>query len=62
MSGLNQPFLDCFTLHVANSENTDEMPHYVAFHLCLHCFLKYNFSVSSIKNGKSGSMNNKSYL
>ena len=28
---------------VANSADPDEMPHYVAFHLGLHCLSKYLF-------------------
>ena len=28
---------------VSNSVDLDEMPHYVAFHLGLHCLLKYAF-------------------
>ena len=28
----------------ANSADPDEMPHYVAFHLGLHCLSKYPFS------------------
>ena len=28
---------------LANSADTDEMPHYVAFHLGLHCLPKYMF-------------------
>ena len=27
----------------ANSANPDEMPHHAAFHLGLHCLLKYPF-------------------
>ena len=30
-----------FTFILANSEDPDEMPHYAAFHLGLHCFPKY---------------------
>ena len=30
---------------VANSADADEMPHYVTFHLGLHCLLKYMFSL-----------------
>ena len=26
---------------LANSADTDEMPHLAAFHLCLHCLSKY---------------------
>ena len=26
---------------IANSADPDEMPHYAAFHLGLHCLLKY---------------------
>ena len=32
---------DSFIL--GNSEDPDEMPHFVAFHLGLHCFPKYPF-------------------
>ena len=28
---------------LANSEDPDEMPHYAAFHLALHCLQKYQF-------------------
>ena len=28
---------------LANSADPNEMAHYVAFHLCLHCLLKYPF-------------------
>ena len=28
---------------LVNSANPDEMPHYVAFHLGLHCLSKYPF-------------------
>ena len=28
---------------LANSADPDEMPHYAAFHLGLHCLLKYPF-------------------
>ena len=30
-------------LGLANSVDADEMPHYVAFHLGLHCLPKYQF-------------------
>ena len=33
----------------ANSEDPDEMPHYVAFHLGLHCLPKYLFRVSGVQ-------------
>ena len=36
---------------IANSAETDEMPHYVAFHLGLHCLPKYLFT--GIQNEKS---------
>ena len=36
ISFFEDPF--CFK---ANSADSDEMPHYVAFHLCLHCLQKY---------------------
>ena len=26
---------------LANSADSDEMPHYAAFHLCLHCLSNY---------------------
>ena len=31
----------CFVL--ANSVDPDKIPHYAAFHLCLHCLPKYAF-------------------
>ena len=33
-------------LILANSLDPDEMPHYAAFHLDLHCLLKYTFTCS----------------
>ena len=39
-----------FIFILANSEDPDEMPHNVAFHLGLHCLPKYMFS--SIQNEK----------
>ena len=44
----------CFPLNVdfvlANSKDPDEMPHFVAFHLGLHCAPKYLFrGLRSIK-------------
>ena len=32
-----------FDFVLANSADPDEMPHYAAFHLCLHCLPKYMF-------------------
>ena len=29
---------------LVNSADTDEIPHYAAFHPCLHCLPKYRFS------------------
>ena len=34
-------------LILANSVDPDEMPHHAAFHLGLHCFLKYAFTCST---------------
>ena len=34
--------MDCFTSR--NSVETDEIPHYVAFHLGLHCLSKLKFT------------------
>ena len=39
-------------LVIANSVYTDEMQHYAAFHLDLHCFPKYPLGVSSIQRVK----------
>ena len=39
---------------LANSADPDEMQYYAAFHLGLHCLLKYTFRVSSIKRVKIG--------
>ena len=40
-----QKFLSLkIVLILANSEDPDEMPHYVAFHLGLHCLPKYLFT------------------
>ena len=36
-------------LILANSAEPDEMQHYAAFHLGLHCLSKYPFRVSSIQ-------------
>ena len=33
-----------FVLNLANSAGPDEMPPYAAFHLGLHCLLKYLFT------------------
>ena len=44
-------------LILANSEDPDEMQHYAAFHLGLHCWPKYLFRVSSIKKGFVNSVN-----
>ena len=32
------------TVNLANSEDTDDMPHYAAFHQGLHCLLRQNRS------------------
>ena len=32
-------------LNLANIEDPDEMQHYAAFHLGLHCFPKYPYSI-----------------
>ena len=39
-------------LILANSVDTDEMQHYAAFHLGLHCLPKYQLGVSSIQRDK----------
>ena len=39
-------------LILANSVDPDEMPHYAAFHLGLHCLLKYLFRDFSLKMAK----------
>ena len=36
---------------LANGVDPDEMPHYVAFHLGLHCLSKYLFRVSGTHKG-----------
>ena len=41
-----------FFLLLASSADPDEMQHYAAFHLGLHCFQKYLFGVSSIHRVK----------
>ena len=41
---------DYFTL--TNSVHPDEMQHYAAFHLSLHCLPKYHLGVSSINGLK----------
>ena len=41
-----------FALIMANNEDPDEMQHYAAFHLSLHCFSRYPFRVSRIQKGK----------
>ena len=33
----------------ANSADLDEMPHYTAFYLGLHCLLKTHFAVTRVK-------------
>ena len=44
----------CISLKIgfvsANSEDPDEMLHYAAFHLDLHCLQKYLFGVFGIQN------------
>ena len=39
---------------IANSADTDEMPHYAAFHLGLCCLPKYPFGISSIQRVNKG--------
>ena len=39
-------------LILANSADPDEMHHYAAFHLGLHCLPKYPLGVSSIQRAK----------
>ena len=34
---------NCIFFLLANSVDPDEMPHYVAFHLGLHCLPRYAF-------------------
>ena len=36
---------------LANSADTDEMPHYAVFHLDLHCLPKYLFTGIQNENG-----------
>ena len=38
-------------LIIANSEDTDEMQYYAAFHLSLHCLPKYPFKGFQFTNG-----------
>ena len=38
-----------FRFVLATSVDPDEMPHYVAFHLGLHCLQKYTLGVTSIQ-------------
>ena len=38
-----------FVLRLANSAGPDEVPHYVAFHMGLHCLLKYPLGVSGLQ-------------
>ena len=40
-------FLRSFFSVRANSADLDEMPHYTAFHLGLHCLLKTHFAVTN---------------
>ena len=40
-------FSDLSPLILANSADPDEIPGFIAFHLCLHCLLKYMLGVSS---------------
>ena len=40
----------------ANSEDPDEMPHFVVFHLGLHCLPKYPLGVSHIQKVKPNVM------
>ena len=44
-------FLSLKIVFWSNSANPDEMPHYVAFHLCFHCLLKYLFRDFTILKG-----------
>ena len=37
---------------LANSVDPDEMLHYAAFHLGLHCLPKYHFGVTSVQRVK----------
>ena len=41
-----------FALIMANNEDPDEMQHYAAFHLGLHCLPRYPFRVSRIQKVK----------
>ena len=48
---MNLGCLEIF-LTLTNSVDPDEMPHYGAFHLGLHCLLKYPFKGFPYTKGK----------
>ena len=41
----------CLNIYLANSTDTDEMTHYVAFQVSLHCLPKYRFRVFQSSKG-----------